>query len=387
MRAWRVGGNGARWEAGRAARRQRRRKARAPLFLARPGLSTHNPASLPPSFSTHHSRDEVAAVYNTPLLDLVHAAATVHRAHHNPNQVQRCTLLSVKTGGCPEDCGYCSQSSHHKTATEATKLLDVDSVYEAALRAKAAGSTRFCMGAAWRGPGQVGPRQWARVLEMVTKVRGLGMEVCATLGMLSPDQAGQLRDAGLTAYNHNVDTSPEHYAKITSTRTYADRLATLAAVREAGVSVCAGGIIGLGEEGADRVGLIHTLASLPAHPESVPINALVAVAGTPLQDAPPPTALDVVRCVATARVTMPLSMVRLSAGRKDMSAGDQALAFLAGANSIFDGDKLLTTANADREDDEKLFDALGLTSRPAFLGYGAGEASSKHGAAEVKATA
>jgi len=317
----------------------------------------------------------------------------VHRAHNDPAMVQRCTLLSIKTGGCPEDCGYCSQSSHHETATKAEKLLDLDTVYEAALRAKAAGSTRFCMGAAWRGPSQVGPRQWARVLDMIAQVRGLGMEVCATLGMVNGEQAGQLRDAGLSAYNHNLDTSPEFYPRVTSTRKYEDRLATLAAVRAAGVSVCAGGIIGLGEAGADRVGLLHTLATLEAHPESVPINALVAVEGTPMEGNAAPTALDVVRCVATARVLMPASVVRLSAGRKEFNDGDQAMAFLAGANSIFDGDRLLTTANADRADDERLFAALGLRSRPAFLPYGAGGESSRHGekgvaaAAAAKATA
>jgi len=329
------------------------------------------------------SRAEIAAVYDTPLLDLAFAAARVHRAHHDPAMVQRCTLLSIKTGGCPEDCGYCSQSSHHKKVDlVAERLADLDSVYEAALRAKAAGSTRFCMGAAWRGPSQVGPRQWERVLEMVRRVRGLGMEVCTTLGMLTPAQAAQLREAGLTAYNHNVDTSPEFYAKVSSTRTYADRLATLAAVAGAGVSVCAGGIIGLGEGPADRVGLLHTLATLPAHPESVPINALVAVPGTPMEGNPPPSGLDIVRCVATARVVMPASVVRLSAGRKELSPGDQALAFLAGANSVFDGDKLLTTANADRDDDAALFGALGLKSRPAFLPYGAGGETSRAGAVE-----
>ncbi|KIZ04042.1 biotin synthetase [Monoraphidium neglectum] len=247
----------------------------------------------------------------------------------------------------------------------------------AAVRARESGSTRFCMGAAWRGPSQVGPRQWERVLEMVRRIRGLGMEVCTTLGMVTPEQAQQLRQAGLTAYNHNLDTSPEYYGKITTTRKYEDRLATLEAVRDAGISVCAGGIIGLGEAEEDRVGLLLQLATLPAHPESVPINRLVAVKGTPLQDQESPSGLDLVRCIATARVVMPRTVVRLSAGRLDLTEADQALAFLAGANSIFDGDKLLTTPNNDRNEDAKMFAMLGLKSRPAFLPYDAGNASSR----------
>lgn len=328
------------------------------------------------------TREEVADVYNTPLLDLVHSAATVHRMYNDPSMVQRCTLLSIKTGGCPENCGYCSQSSHwsKETGTKAEKLLDLEEVYEAALRAKEAGSTRFCMGAAWRGPSQVGKGQWGRVLEMVRRIRALDMEVCTTLGMLTPDQALELRQAGLTAYNHNLDSSPEYYEKVTTTRKYADRLATLEAVREAGISVCAGGIIGLGEGEMDRVGLLHQLATLPAHPESVPINALVAVKGTPMQDNPAPTGLDVARCVATARIVMPRTVVRLSAGRMNFGFADQALCFLAGANSIFDGDKLLTTPNNDRGEDEKMFELLGLRSRPAFLPYPAGGETSSGGA-------
>eukprot|EP00882_Tetradesmus_deserticola_P022139 GHRQ01024027.1.p1 GENE.GHRQ01024027.1~~GHRQ01024027.1.p1 ORF type:complete len:327 (+),score=120.61 GHRQ01024027.1:140-1120(+) len=234
---------------------------------------------------TDWTRQEVTDVYSQPLLDLVFKAASVHRMYNDPSMVQRCTLLSIKTGGCPENCSYCSQSSYWSddTGLKAEKLMDLEPVYEAALRAREAGSTRFCMGAAWRGPSQVGPRQWERVLEMVRRIRGLGMEVCTTLGMLTPDQAKQLREAGLTAYNHNLDTSPEFYGKITTTRKYEDRLSTLAAVRDAGISVCAGGIIGLGEGEQDRVGLLLQLATLPEHPESVPINRLVAVKGTPLQ--------------------------------------------------------------------------------------------------------
>lgn len=318
-------------------------------------------------------------MYNTPLLELVHLASTVHRQNNDPSMVQRCTLLSIKTGGCPETCNYCSQSSSwsKSTGTKAEKLLALEDVFAAAERAKAAGSTRFCMGAAWRGPSQVGPRQFERVLEMVRRVRGLGMEVCTTLGMLTPDQAAALREAGLTAYNHNLDTSREYYGKVTSSRSYDDRLETIESVRRAGISVCAGGIIGLGEKDADRVGLLRQLATLPAHPESVPINALVAVKGTPFEGHQAPTGLDMVRCIATARVLMPKTVVRLSAGRLTLSFADQALCFLAGANSIFDGDKLLTTPNNERSQDDQLFGMLGLKSRPAFLPYASGNASSE----------
>ncbi|KAF6263925.1 hypothetical protein COO60DRAFT_1487967 [Scenedesmus sp. NREL 46B-D3] len=332
---------------------------------------------------TDWTREEVTDVYNQPLLDLVFKAASVHRMYNDPSMVQRCTLLSIKTGGCPENCSYCSQSSHWSadTGLKAEKLMDLEPVYEAALRAREAGSTRFCMGAAWRGPSQVGPRQWERVLEMVRRIRGLGMEVCTTLGMLNPEQAKQLREAGLTAYNHNLDTSPEFYGKITTTRKYEDRLSTLAAVRDAGISVCAGGIIGLGEGEQDRVGLLLQLATLPEHPESVPINRLVAVKGTPLQSQAPPSGLDLVRCIATARIVMPRTVVRLSAGRLDLSSAEQALAFMAGANSIFDGDKLLTTPNNDRNEDEQMFELLGLRNRPAFLNYPSGNDTSRDFAA------
>ena len=292
--------------------------------------------------------------------------------------MQQCTLMSIKTGGCPEDCGYCSQSSKHKEGTglKATKLADLDDVYAAAVRAKEAGSTRFCMGAAWRGPSQVGQGQFQRVLDMTSKIRDLGMEVCATLGMLNPEQAAQLRTAGLTAYNHNLDTSPEHYAKVTSTRKYEDRLNTLAAVREAGISVCCGGILGLGEQEEDRVALLQTLASLPSHPESVPINALVPVKGTPMEGHATVSALELVRAIAAARVVMPRSVVRLSAGRVAFSAADQALCFLAGANSVFSGDTLLTTRNNEAQADAAMFRELGLTGRPAFVPYAAGGPSS-----------
>jgi biotin synthase len=286
--------------------------------------------------------------------------------------------MSIKTGGCPEDCGYCSQSSKHKDTTglKATKLADLDEMYQAAVRAKAAGSTRFCMGAAWRGPSQVGAGQFARVLDATTRIRALGLEVCATLGMLNAEQAVALRAAGLSAYNHNLDTSPEFYGQVTTSRRYEDRLETLAHVRAAGLSVCCGGILGLGEADADRVGLLQVLASLPDHPESVPINALVAVAGTPLADRPPVGALDMVRAIAAARVVMPRSVVRLSAGRVGFSAADQALCFLAGANSIFSGDTLLTTPNNEASEDAALMSQLGLHGRPAFVPYAAGGPSS-----------
>jgi len=323
---------------------------------------------------TNWSRKEVSEVFNTPLLDLMYRAATVHRQYHDPRQVQQCTLLSIKTGGCPEDCGYCAQSSKHSKTVDlkAEKLLDLDAVFHEALRAHDAGSTRFCMGAAWRGPSQVGPKQFGRVLDMVSKIRALGMEVCTTLGMLTPDQAVALRNAGLTAYNHNLDTSPEYYGKITTTRRYSDRLETLQHVRDAGISVCSGGIIGLGEQDQDRVGLLHTLATLPEHPESVPVNALVAVKGTPMENATPPSGLEMVRCVATARILMPRSVVRLSAGRLHLSESEQAMCFFAGANSVFTGDKLLTTANNEQDEDKEMFKTLGLYGRPPFIGYSAG---------------
>eukprot|EP01026_Neomeris_dumetosa_P047509 TRINITY_DN40840_c0_g1_i2.p1 TRINITY_DN40840_c0_g1~~TRINITY_DN40840_c0_g1_i2.p1 ORF type:complete len:404 (+),score=51.65 TRINITY_DN40840_c0_g1_i2:99-1214(+) len=324
---------------------------------------------------TDWTRDEIAQIYDLPLLELIYRASKVHRMYHDPQMVQRCTLLSIKTGGCPETCTYCSQSSSWSkdTGLKAEKLMDLDEVYQAALRAKESGSTRFCMGAAWRGPSQVGPRQWERVLQMIKQIRGLDMEVCATLGMVTGEQAQDLQEAGLTAYNHNVDTSPEHYSKITSTRKYQDRLDTLQAVQEAGLSVCCGGILGLGESEMDRVGLLHTLATLShGHPESVPINALVPIKGTPLEGSKPPEALEMVRCIGVARIVMPKSVIRLSAGRLTLSLSDQALCFMAGANSVFDGDKLLTTPNNDRSEDEIMFEQLGLKSRPAFLKYPAG---------------
>ncbi|HEY0413164.1 MAG TPA: biotin synthase BioB [Allosphingosinicella sp.] len=309
------------------------------------------------------SREEIRALFDLPFLDLVFEAQRVHRRHHAPNEVQLSTLLSIKTGGCPEDCGYCSQSAHATTGLKAGKLMDVDAVLAAAAEAKAAGSGRFCMGAAWREPKD---RDMDALCTMVAGVKAMGLETCMTLGMLSEAQAGRLADAGLDYYNHNLDTSPEHYGAIITTRTYQERLDTLEHVRASGMAVCCGGIVGMGESREDRIGFLHALATLPAHPESVPINALVPVEGTVLGDmlAGTPLAriddIEFVRTVAIARILMPRSMVRLSAGRESMGEATQALCFLAGANSIFTGDKLLTTGNAGASADAALFDKLGL---------------------------
>ncbi|WP_406701038.1 biotin synthase BioB [Singulisphaera sp. Ch08] len=308
------------------------------------------------------SRAEVAEIYRTPVLDLIFRAAEVHRKHHDPSHVQVCVLLSVKTGGCPEDCGYCPQAARYTTAVEKQPLMAVGDVLTAARRAKDEGATRFCIGAAWREVRD--NAQFDQVLEMVRGIKTLEMEACCTLGMLSEDQARRLKEAGLDAYNHNLDSSQEFYDRIISTRTYEDRLETLGHVREAGISVCCGGIVGMGETEDDRIGLLHTLATLPEPPESVPVNALVAVEGTPLADRPRVDIWEMVRTIATARILMPESMVRLSAGRVDMSETDQALCFLAGANSIFAGDKLLTTPNPKVDRDRILFERLGLTPRP-----------------------
>lgn len=304
-------------------------------------------------------RDDIQAVYDSPLLDLLFYGAQVHRHAHKFREVQQCTLLSIKTGGCTEDCSYCAQSSRYKTEVKAQKLLAPEVVLDAARKAKEAGSTRFCMGTAWRDT--LGRKSnFKQILEYVKEIRGMGMEVCCTLGMLEKQQADALKEAGLTAYNHNLDTSREYYPKIISTRSYDERLQTLQFVREAGISVCSGGIIGLGEEAKDRVGLLHTLATLPQHPESVPINALVPVKGTPLQDQKPVEVWEMVRMIATARIVMPRAMVRLSAGRIKFSHPEQALCFMAGANSIFTGEKLLTTANNDFDADQEMFKILGL---------------------------
>ena len=311
------------------------------------------------------STDEIVGLLTSPLLDLVDQARSVHRRHHADGEVQLASLLSIKTGACPEDCKYCPQSAHYakKTGLEREALLDVDDVLAKAQIAKEAGATRFCMGAAWREVKD--GEAFDAVLAMVRGVRALDMEACVTLGMLTEDQAGRLAEAGLTAYNHNLDTSPEFYREIITTRTYQDRLDTLAHVRDAGMQICCGGIIGMGETIEDRARLLQTLATLDPHPESVPINALVPVPGTPLQDQPPVDPLDLVRMVATARILMPMCFVRLSAGRSALSREAQILCFLAGANSIFYGDKLLTTANNDVADDLALIDEAGLRVKPA----------------------
>jgi biotin synthase len=311
------------------------------------------------------TRSDVADIYNSPLLELVFRAAEVHRRHFDPSQVQVCVLLSVKTGGCPEDCGYCPQAARYHTHVSAEGLVAVGDVLAAARRARDDGATRFCMGAAWREVRD--GAQFDRVLEMVRGVKALGLEACCTLGMLTPDQARRLKEAGLDAYNHNLDSSREFYGQVISTRTYDDRLETLSHVREAGIGVCCGGIVGMGETDADRIGLLHTLATLPEPPGSVPVNALVAVEGTPLEGRPKVDIFSMVRMIATARILMPSSMVRLSAGRVDMTEAEQALCFLAGANSIFAGDKLLTTPNPGPDKDQVLFEKLGLTPRPAAV--------------------
>ena len=304
------------------------------------------------------SRQEVRALFALPFPELMFRAQAIHRLHFDPTEVQISTLLSIKTGGCPEDCAYCPQSIHYDTGVKAEKLMSVDAVVAEARAARQAGASRFCMGAAWREPKD---RDLDKVCEMVAGVKALGLESCATLGMLTGDQARRLKSAGLDFYNHNLDTSPEYYGAIITTRTYQDRLDTLAHVRDAGIHVCCGGIVGMGESAEDRVGMIATLANLPVHPESVPINMLVEVEGTPLARGAKLDPLDFVRTIAVARVTMPKSVVRLSAGREDMSDETQALCFLAGANSIFYGPKLLTTPNPERDHDMRLMDRLGLT--------------------------
>ncbi len=327
-------------------------------------LDTHPPLApvtpLTPAAPTavRWTTEAVQALLDLPLPELLFRAQTVHREHFDPTRVQLSTLLSIKTGGCPEDCAYCPQSKRFDTGVEDSALMQLGDVLGAAKAAKAAGASRFCMGAAWRGPKQ---RDLEPVLEMVKEVKALGLETCATLGLLKDGQAEQLRDAGLDYYNHNLDTSPEFYGDIISTREYQDRLATLGRVRDAGLNVCCGGIVGMGESVRDRAGLISQLANLDPYPESVPINALVQVEGTPLADtAPPVDVLDFVRVIAAARITMPKAFVRLSAGRTQMSDEGQAICFLAGANSIFYGDRLLTTGNPDADRDRTLLGRLGM---------------------------
>jgi biotin synthase len=310
------------------------------------------------------SLEEIYEIYNTPLLELVLQAANIHKTYNDTAEVQVCTLLSIKTGGCTEDCAYCPQAARYNTGVNVHALMKKEEVLQYAQKAKDAGSTRFCMGAAWREVRD--NKDFDRVIEMVKGVNEMGMEVCCTLGMLTETQAQKLAEAGLYAYNHNLDTSSEYYTEIITTRTYNDRLQTLDNVRKAGVSVCCGGIIGLGETHKDRIKMLHTLATMPEHPESVPINALVPIAGTPLENNQKVDVWDMIRMIATARVLMPKSMVRLSAGRTAMSVSEQALCFLAGANSIFAGDKLLTTPNPSFEEDDAMFQLLGLKARESF---------------------
>ena len=307
------------------------------------------------------SRDEIETLFAMPFTELLHLAGSAHRQHFDPSEVQVSTLLSVKTGGCPEDCGYCPQAARYHTGVDATKLMSTGDVVEKAKQAKAAGASRFCMGAAWRSPKD---RDVPKVAAMIRDVKALGLETCATLGMLSNEQAHALRDAGLDYYNHNLDTAPEFYGEVIHTREYQDRLDTLGHVRDAGMKTCSGGIVGMGESRGQRAGLLQALANLPAHPDSVPINRLVQVAGTPLAGTAELDPFEFVRSIAVARILMPKSMVRLSAGRESMSDELQALCFAAGANSIFHGEKLLTTGNPDVERDQALFARLGLRPMP-----------------------
>jgi len=321
-------------------------------------------APLPADHLPRHdwTRDEIAQLFALPFPELIHRAMTAHRRHFDPTEVQISTLLSIKTGGCPEDCAYCPQAAQYDTGVKAEKLMDVEAVLADAAKAKAAGASRFCMGAAWRSPKD---KDLDAVCRMVEGVKALGLESCVTLGMLTQPQAQKLKQAGLDYYNHNLDTSPEYYAQIITTRTYQDRLDTLLAVRGAGIHVCCGGIVGMGEAASDRPGMIAALATLNPHPESVPINALVQVEGTPVAAEAPLDPIDFVRTIAVARITMPASVVRLSAGRESMSSETQALCFLAGANSIFYGEKLLTTPNPETHADRALFARLGLTPMAA----------------------
>ncbi|HLG83413.1 MAG TPA: biotin synthase BioB [Bradyrhizobium sp.] len=320
-------------------------------------LSHEAAQAAPPDGAPKWTRDAALALYQMPFNDLLFRAQSVHRAHFDPNRVQLSRLLNIKTGGCPEDCGYCSQSSHHATGLAASKLMDVETILAEARKAKAGGATRYCMGAAWRNPK---PRDMDAVVEIIGAVKDLGMETCMTLGMLDRGQADRLAEAGLDYYNHNVDTSESYYPSVVSTRSYADRLDTLENVRSSGMKVCCGGILGLGESETDRVDMLVTLANLPEPPESVPINMLIPIAGTPLSKSGPVDPLAFVRIIALARIMMPTSYVRLAAGRTAMSDEMQALCFFAGVNSIFVGDTLLTTANPEADKDRQLFGRLGL---------------------------
>ena len=335
-----------------------------PVQAIKPAAVAKSPVAV---VRTDWTREEIAAIYRLPFTELLYRASTIHRQNFDPLEVQKCTLLSIKTGGCNEDCKYCAQSSRYKTEVKPTPMMSVDAVVEAAARAKDAGSTRFCMGTAWRELGNK-KGSFGKIISMVEQVNGMGLEVCCTLGMVNERQAKELKAAGLTAYNHNLDTSREHYPSVISTRTYDDRLQTIKNVRAAGISVCCGGILGIGESEADRIGLLHELATMDSHPESVPVNALVPIEGTPMMDlaSDVPDVFQMARTIATARVIMPRSMVRLSAGRMSFSQIEQTVMFMAGANSIFTGDKLLTTANPAFDEDMALFDSLGLKGKKPF---------------------
>lgn len=310
------------------------------------------------------TKDEITEIYNTPLMELIYRAATVHREFHETGEVQVCTLLSIKTGGCSEDCAYCPQSARYETEVKAEKMMPKELILASAQRAKEAGSTRFCMGAAWRSARKT--KDFDTVLDVVSEIADMGLEVCATLGMLNHEQAAKLKEAGLYAYNHNLDSSEDFYKKIITTRTYQDRLETIKKVQDNNISVCSGGIIGMGESHDDRIGLLYTLSTLEQHPESVPVNALIAVEGTPMENQPKVPSWDMARMIATARILMPQSMVRLSAGRVRMSFEEQALCFMAGANSIFTGEKLLTTGNNALDEDMHMFELFGLKPRPSY---------------------
>jgi biotin synthase len=338
---------------------------RIPLTRA---LATHASASSRPATSALRydwKKEEIQKIYDTPLLELVFRAASVHREHNDATKVQLCTLMNIKTGGCSEDCSYCSQSSKYTTDTKASKLVDIEPVLAAARKAKENGSTRFCMGAAWRDlAGR--KRGFERILTMVREVRGMGMEVCTTLGMLSPDQARQLKEAGLTAYNHNLDTSREFYPQVITTRSYDERLDTISAVRDAGISVCSGGILGLGESDIDRVGLIYEVSNMPEHPESFPVNALVPIPGTPLEKNDPVSAHALIRTIATARIAMPKTIIRLAAGRQTLSEVEQAMCFMAGANAVFTGEQMLTTPCSPWDEDKAMMARWGLDGMRSF---------------------
>ncbi|KAF2272971.1 putative biotin synthase [Westerdykella ornata] len=308
---------------------------------------------------TNWTREEIAEVYNTPLMELTYASASVHRRFHKPGAIQMCTLMNIKTGGCSEDCSYCAQSSRYNTGLKATKMVNVESVLEAARIAKENGSTRFCMGAAWRDM-RGRKTNLKNIKEMVKGVRELGMEACVTLGMIDAEQAKELKESGLTAYNHNVDTSREHYPSVITTRTYDERLATIKNVSEAGIHVCTGGILGLGEKPKDHIGLIHTVATLPTHPESFPVNALVPIKGTPLGDRKPIAFDAILRTIATARLVLPSTIIRLAAGRNTMEEEKQVLCFMAGANAVFTGEKMLTTECNGWDEDREMFERWGL---------------------------